>query len=73
MLICKEDIQRTQPHFVPKLSPWGEARRSVVNLCDGQRSLAEIEHELYQRHPQLFPSLEKAAEFVAEVVTRYAV
>ncbi len=73
MLICKEDLQRTLPHSIPKLSPWGEARRSVVNLCDGQKTLSEIERETYRLHPQLFPSLGKAAEFVAEVVTRYAV
>lgn len=73
MLICKEDLQKTQPHFVPKLSPWGEARRSVVNLCDGQRTLREVEQEVYCSHPRLFPSLGKAAEFVAEVITRYSV
>jgi hypothetical protein len=73
MLICKEDLQRTQPHFIPKLSPWGEGRRSVLNLCDGQRTLMEVEQEVYRSHPQLFPSLGKAAEFVAEVITRYAV
>ncbi len=73
MLVSKEDLQKTQPHFIPKLSPWGEARRSVVNLCDGRKTLSEIEQETYRLHPQLFPSLGKAAEFVAEVVTRYSV
>jgi hypothetical protein len=73
MLISKEDLQKTQPGFIPKLSPWGEARRSVVNLCDGQKMLSEIEQEIYRQYPQLFPSLGKAAEFVAEVVTRYSV
>jgi len=73
MLVSKEDLQKTQPHFIPKLSPWGEARRSVVNLCDGQKTLSEIEQEIYRSHPKLFPSLGKAAEFVAEVVTRYSV
>ena len=72
MLISNEDLRKTQPDFIPKLSPWGEARRSVVNLCDGRRTLVEIEDEIYRSHSQLFPSLAKAAEFVAEVVTRYA-
>jgi protein arginine N-methyltransferase 1 len=72
MLISNEDLRKTQPHFVPKLSPWGEARRLVVNLCDGRRTLEEIEQEVYRSHPQLFPSQGKAAAFVAEVVTRYA-
>lgn len=72
MLICQEDLERTQPHFVPKLSPWGEARRSTLTLCDGRRSLAEIEHEVYSHHPELFRSLGEAAAFVAEVITRYS-
>jgi hypothetical protein len=72
MLISKEDLQKTHPHFIPKLSAWGEARRSVVTLCDGERQLSDIELEVYRLHPKLFPSLAKAAEFVAEVVTRYS-
>jgi len=72
MLVSREELQKTQPHFIPKLSPWGEARRSVVNLCDGQKTLSEIEQEIYRSHPKLFPSLGKAAELVAEVVTRYS-
>ena len=72
MLISREDLQRTHPAFVPTLSPWGAARLSVLTLCDGKRPLAQIEHELLRRHPDLFPSLSNAATFVAEVVTRYS-
>ena len=73
MLIAKEDLQRTHPAFVPTLSPWGTARQTVLTLCDGSRPLAQVERELLHRHPDLFPSLSKAATFVAEVVTRYSV
>jgi hypothetical protein len=72
MLVSREDLERTRPQFVPVLSARGEARRSVVNLCDGHRALHDIETEVQRRHPDLFPSLAEAAEFVAEVVTRYA-
>jgi len=72
MLLCEEDLQRTQPGFVPKRTSWGEARLSVLTLCDGQRPLSEIEHEVFRRHPKLFHSLQEAATFVAEVVTRYS-
>ena len=72
MLLCKEDLERTQPHFIPKLSPWGEARRSILELCDGRRTLAEIEHEVYRHHPELFRSLGEAAAYVAEVITQYS-
>lgn len=73
MLIAAEDLARTQPGFRPRLSPWGEARRTVLTLCDGRRALAEIEAEVHARHPGLFASPAAAARFVAEVVTRYAV
>ncbi len=73
ILLCKEDLERTDLRFVPRLSPWGEARRSVLELCDGRRALAEIELEIQRRHPALFRSFGDAAAFVTEVVTRYAV
>jgi len=72
MLLCREDMVRTRPDHVPTLNPWGEARRTVVNLCDGRRTIAEIEEELCGRHAGLFPTRATAAEFVAEVVTRYS-
>ncbi|MBI4479450.1 MAG: class I SAM-dependent methyltransferase [Acidobacteria bacterium] len=73
MLLSKEDLQRTQPAYVPRLNPWGEARLSVLRLCDGKRALSEIEKEILRLHPALFPSLDMAAQFVSEVVTRYSV
>lgn len=72
MLIPSEDLTRTQPGFTPKLNQRGNARRTVVNLCDGLRTLTEIEEELFRLHPDLFRTREVAAVFVAEVVTRYA-
>jgi hypothetical protein len=72
MLISQENLQRTQPHFIPTLSLWGEAQRSVLTLCDGQRALSEIEQEVYRRHYRLFGSLGKAEAFVAKVIARYS-
>lgn len=72
MLLCKEDLQRTQPDFTPTLPLVGEARRSILELCDGKTPLAEIEKEVHRRHQALFRSPAEAAQFVAEVVTRYA-
>jgi Ribosomal protein L11 methyltransferase (PrmA)/Arginine methyltransferase oligomerization subdomain len=73
MLLCKEDLERTDLQFVPRLSPWGQARRSVLELCDGRRALGDIEREVHRRHPAIFQSPAEAAAFVTEVVTRYAV
>ncbi|MDE3154720.1 MAG: 50S ribosomal protein L11 methyltransferase [Acidobacteriota bacterium] len=73
MLVPASDVRRTDPASVPELSAAGRARRSVLELCDGRRALAEIETEVWRRHPDLFPSHAQAAVFVAEVLTRYAV
>jgi protein arginine N-methyltransferase 1 len=72
MLLNQEDFERTRPDFRPKLTRRGEGRRTVVNLCDGMRALAEVEEEVWRRHPELFRNREEAAAFVAEVVTRYS-
>jgi len=72
MLVTAEDLRRTHPGFRPKLIPRGEARRTVVNLCDGVRTLAEIRDEVFRLHPDLFKSRDEAAAFVAEVVKIYA-
>jgi hypothetical protein len=72
MLIPSEDLTRTKPAFKPRLTPRGEGRRTVVNLCDGVRTLTEIEDEVLRLHPALFRSREEAAVFVAEVVMRYS-
>jgi hypothetical protein len=71
MFLGKEDIQRTAPDSTPRLTPWGHARRSVLELCDGVRPLHEIERELAVRHPELLPSPRDVSCFVASVVSRY--
>ena len=70
MLLSKEALQKTKPDFVPTLTPRGEARRTVLELCTGKSTLAEIERETYRRHATLFRSLDEAAKFVTDVTAR---
>ena len=72
MLLSREDLTKSRPDYVPRLTPWGRARRSVLELCEEGRTLAEVEREFYQRHRELFASPAQAAHFVAEVITPYA-
>ncbi len=72
MLLAPERLHRTRPDYVPRLTHRGEARRSVLELCDGRRPLAEIERDVYERHPALFRDRAAAAFFVAEVVSGYS-
>lgn len=71
MLVSAEELRRTRGDSCPRLNPWGEARATVLSLCDGRRPLSEIEKEVQRRHSDLFISKGAAETFVAEVVTRY--
>lgn len=71
MLLTREDLARTSPLYRPALTARGIARRTVLELCDGRHTLAEIEAEVYRRHGELFADRAQASTFVAEVVTRY--
>ena len=73
MLVAREDLHKTRSDFVPTLRPRARAWQTVIALCDGQRSVAEIERELYQRHPDLFHSPADAAALVAEAINSYGV
>ena len=72
MLLCPEDLRRLRPDHVPTLSPWGLARRSVLELCDGGHSTADIEASVFVRHRDLFHSAADAARFVAEVLIGFS-
>jgi hypothetical protein len=72
MLLTRADLEHTRPSFRPTLTRYGVARRSILELCDGSRTLTEVEDEIHRRHADLFPTRDRAAVFVAEVVTRYA-
>jgi protein arginine N-methyltransferase 1 len=72
MLTSRGDLTRAHPDFVPVLTPRGAGRLTVLELCDGNRTLREIEDEVYARHRDLFSSRGEAAAFIAEVVSRYS-
>jgi len=72
MLLTREEMRRTNPHFVPSLTARGEARKTVLALCDGAHTLDCIEREVFGRHRNLFRDYNEAQVFVAEVVTRYS-
>jgi protein arginine N-methyltransferase 1 len=71
-LVSREDLSRTAPFATPRLTRAGEARKALLLLIDGQHSVHEIEQQLQDTFPDLLPSRERAAEFVAEVIAAYA-
>lgn len=73
MLLSREDLRSHAPSARPRLTPRGEARRTLLSLCDGGRPLEDIEREVFRQHPALFATPGDAQAFVAEVVARYGV
>jgi protein arginine N-methyltransferase 1 len=71
MLLTREEVRAHDPASRPRLTPRGLARQTLLSLCDGRHSLAEIEREVRRRHGDLFETDAQAQAFVAEVVTRY--
>src|SRR5262249_18311308 len=71
LLVSREDLARSRPDFVPQLSERGRARVTGLQLCDGRRSLGEIEARVFERHGTLFQSQAEASAFVAEIVASY--
>jgi protein arginine N-methyltransferase 1 len=70
MLISSEDVARTRPGARLSLSRAGQARRLVLELCDGSHSVQEIEREVAARFADLFQTAD-AARFVAETLVPY--
>jgi protein arginine N-methyltransferase 1 len=68
MLIAPEDLLSKLPSARPKLSTRGEARRAALSLCDGSRTVAEIESELRRAYPEMLPTTEDASAFLSEVL-----
>jgi hypothetical protein len=71
MLASREDLKRADPDFVPVLTPRGAGRLTILQLCDGTRTLREVEDLVLARHADLFTTRGEAAAFVAEVVSGY--
>ena len=72
MCLSEKDLARTRPNFIPSLKPRAKALLSVLGLCDGQKTLSEIEQEVFHRYSDLFHSPREAAEFVAKIIRRHS-
>ncbi len=72
MIMTSEDLIRAQPDRVLRMSREGQARMTVLQYCDGQRSARDIEHLVLSDHPDLFPSLQEISRFVMQVLGRDA-
>ena len=71
LLPLRDVLQRTRDDAAPTLTEAGLARKSVLDLCDGRRTVRDIEAAMLERHPDVLPDRQAAAVFVAEVLAVY--
>jgi 2-polyprenyl-3-methyl-5-hydroxy-6-metoxy-1,4-benzoquinol methylase len=64
LVLTGESIMRSQPDRVPRLSRLGQARKIVLEFCDGKRTIREIEQAVLREHPHLLPSRSEISRFV---------
>ncbi len=70
--LSRDYLQKQSPSYAPPLSSLGQAARFILNLCDGNTPLAEIEREVFRQYTTLIRTQQDAAAFVAEVLRKYA-
>lgn len=68
MVLSPDDLLRSNPGRVPRLSQEGEARLTVLGYCDGKRTAKAIEQAILRDHPDLFPSAQEISNFVLRVL-----
>ena len=68
LLLDKQALTRAQPDRVAQLNDRGRARQIVMSYCDGQRTLAEVQALVHEKHPDLFPSAQATSSFVEQVL-----
>ena len=68
LFLDSEALRRGRPDRAAQLNSRGLARQIVLGYCDGQRSVAEVESLVMQKHPDLFPSRQAAVAFVRGVL-----
>ena len=68
--MAPSDLVRSRPDHVPQLSREGRASVVVLGYCDGRRTVREIEDAVLRDHPDLFPTRDETARFVAYVLGR---
>ncbi len=70
-LLSSEDLDRSRSDHRPVLTRRAATMKTVLDLCDGQHTIADIETETARRHPTAFDGSDAAARVVAELVAKY--
>jgi protein arginine N-methyltransferase 1 len=71
--LSRESLHRQAPDYTPSPTPFGHAARLVLDLCDGETPLGEIEREVFRLHSAFFRTQQDAAAFVAKVFREFGI
>jgi ubiquinone/menaquinone biosynthesis C-methylase UbiE len=69
--LSRKDLLLGRASFKPALTPEGEIRRRILDLCDGQRSLGEISELLRTEFPLRFAGPKEAMQETAKTVRAF--
>ena len=72
-LLRLEQLQRTRPDYVPRLSDAALARRVVLGYFDGKRTVAQIRADVKREHPHLLPTETATDRLISTVLAGHAV
>jgi protein arginine N-methyltransferase 1 len=72
MPLSQAHLTSVDPGRSPRPNSEGRARMVVLGYCDGMRTAREIEQQVHEYHPDLFPSPEETARFVRQVLAKDA-
>jgi predicted RNA methylase len=70
-LLGAETLMKLRPDHVPSPTVFAHALEVVLGYCDGQRTVADIQRQVIEEHPGLFPTPGEIQRFVASVVSGY--
>jgi hypothetical protein len=70
MPMTREQLARTRPDHLPRLSPYGKARLTALKLMDGKTRLSDIEGKVWSRHQDIFATPADAAAFVSRLIVQ---
>jgi predicted RNA methylase len=70
-LLGAEKLMKLRPDHSPSPTVFAHALAVVLGYCDGQRTVADIQRQVMEEHPGLFPTPGEIQRFVASVVSGY--
>ena len=72
ILLCREDLDRRKPDYTPTASELGKVTAYVLALCDGAKTVREIEESLQKQFPSLCPTPADAGTLATSILAKYA-